>query len=438
HERLIRALDKLEPDVVIVCYGMNDGIYHPFSQARFDSYKAGIQKLIKRISERKIRLVLCTPPPFDPKPMAKTGKLLPLETDKQFAWFAIYDKYDEVILRYAQYTRESFPGVARNVDVYCAIQAALVSRRKTEPNYTMSPDGVHINAAGHLIMAQAIATALEIKWHTTDAELFAITERRTAGLHSAWLSEVGHLRPGTGRGKAIAEATQDALILEKEIRQLIQQKQTKSKRVGPLTPITDQPDLPRVLLIGDSISIGYTLPVRKNLEAVANVHRPNTNCGPTTKGVAGIDSWLGKSKWDVIHFNFGLHDLKWMGPNGENLAEPGKAGNHPQVALEEYVKNLEKIVIRLKRTNAVLIWRTTTPVPAGAKGRVVGDSKIYNDAALVIMQKHKILIDDMYGYSLPRLPQIQRKADVHFTAEGSQFLAAQVAKHIKQALEQRK
>ncbi len=54
----------------------------------------------------------------------------------------------------------------------------------------------------------------------------------------------------------------------------------------PAEPTSIDPKLPNVLLIGDSISIGYTKPVRKKLSGVANVFRPNTNCGPTTKGVA--------------------------------------------------------------------------------------------------------------------------------------------------------
>ena len=89
----------------------------------------------------------------------------------------------------------------------------------------------------------------------------------------------------------------------------------------PAQPEEINPKLPNVLLIGDSISIGYTRPVRKKLSGVANVFRPNTNCGPTTKGVSELDKWLGDRKWSVIHFNHGLHDLKYMGPN-KNLAVP--------------------------------------------------------------------------------------------------------------------
>ena len=95
-----------------------------------------------------------------------------------------------------------------------------------------------------------------------------------------------------------------------------QAKKPKRKPNPIFAPVKDDPKLPRVLLIGDSISIGYTLPTREFLKGKANLHRIPTNGGPTTKGLASIEAWLGKGKWDVIHFNWGLHDLKYMGPNG--------------------------------------------------------------------------------------------------------------------------
>src|SRR5690349_10757201 len=78
---------------------------------------------------------------------------------------------------------------------------------------------------------------------------------------------------------------------------------------NPLAPIEDRPGLPRVLIIGDSISVGYTLPVRELLKDKANVHRIPVNGGPTIRGLANLDTWLGTGKWDVIHFNWGLHDV---------------------------------------------------------------------------------------------------------------------------------
>jgi len=209
------------------------------------------------------------------------------------------------------------------------------------------------------------------------------------------------------------------------------------KRPSAMQPVTDDPTLPRVLLIGDSISIGYTVPVRAMLKGKANVHRPLTNCGPTSKGVKELNGWLGDKKWDVIHFNFGLHDLKYLGPQGQNLADPKAATSHVQVPVDEYEKNLRTIVARLKKTGAVLIWRSTTPVPAGAKGRVVGDSAKYNAVAARIMKEHNIAVDDQYAFCMPRLAEIQLKANVHFSAAGSKQLAGQTVKAITAALKSR-
>lgn len=199
--------------------------------------------------------------------------------------------------------------------------------------------------------------------------------------------------------------------------------------------IKDNPALPRVLLIGDSISIGYTLPVRELLKGQANVHRPPTNCGPTTRGLGQIDAWIGKSKWDVIHFNWGLHDLKYLGPSGQNLAKPGAPGSHQQVPPAEYEKNLRKLVARLKETGATLIWCSTTPVPEGAAGRVVGDSVKYNAIAAKVMKDNDVAIDDLYAFSLPKLKEIMRPANVHFTPDGSKQLARQVVTTIRAGLD---
>ncbi len=114
--------------------------------------------------------------------------------------------------------------------------------------------------------------------------------------------------------------------------------QPKKRAPNPaLGQVEDQPGLPRVLLIGDSISMGYTLPVREELKGVANVHRPNMNCGPTSTGLTNLDKWLGDKPWDVIHFNFGLHDLKYMDSKG-NLVDPKTADAKQQIPPDQYEK----------------------------------------------------------------------------------------------------
>jgi len=209
-------------------------------------------------------------------------------------------------------------------------------------------------------------------------------------------------------------------------------KKPRKRRLNPaMAPVEDKQGLPRVLLIGDSISIGYTVPTRKALEGKANVHRPQANCGPTTRGLQAIDQWLGDGKWDVIHFNWGLHDLKYISAKG-GLTDVDKGKQ--QVPIGQYEANLEKLVLRLKKTGAKLIWASTTPVPEGAKGRVPGDEVKYNAVAKKVMERHGVALNDLYAFAKPRLKDIQLPANVHFTPEGSQALAEQVAKSILKAL----
>lgn len=192
-------------------------------------------------------------------------------------------------------------------------------------------------------------------------------------------------------------------------------------------PVTDVAGLPRVLLLGDSISIGYTLPVRAKLAGKANVHRPPENCGDSARGVASLDQWLGPGKWDVIHFNFGLHDLKYLDAKGQ-LAAPEKG---KQVhTLAQYEANLRTIVARLKQTGAKLIFATTTPVPAGSSGRIEDDSIHYNAVAVRVMREMGVALDDLHAFVKPRQAQLQRPANVHFSDQGSAQLADTVVAHI--------
>lgn len=205
-------------------------------------------------------------------------------------------------------------------------------------------------------------------------------------------------------------------------------KARKKRRPSPaFSPIQDVAGLPRVLLVGDSISIGYTIPTRKLLEGKANVHRPIANCGPTSRGLQSIGKWLtderlGNGKWDLIHFNWGIHDLKIM-----------KNGTH-QVPPDQYEKNLRLLVEKLKATGAKLIWASTTPLPEGIARLQSKDAIAYNAMAKKIMAENGIPIDDLHAYALPKLEQIQRPKNCHFTSEGSKVLAQQVAAAIEAEL----
>lgn len=187
----------------------------------------------------------------------------------------------------------------------------------------------------------------------------------------------------------------------------------------------DDPALPRVLLIGDSISFGYSAPVRELLRGTANVHRLPENGGPTTNGLEKLDAWLGDGPWAVIHFNFGLHDIK-LDDEGRPLTPPA-----------EYEKNLHTITTRLKATGARLVFATTTPVPARLEGgprRRSADVVERNGIARRVMADLGVPVNDLYTFAFARLAEIQRPANVHFTDEGSRALAEPVAAAIRKQL----
>ena len=194
-------------------------------------------------------------------------------------------------------------------------------------------------------------------------------------------------------------------------------------------------DLPHVLIIGDSISIGYTKPTIELLKDVANVERVKANCGDTKRGLQNLERWLGKTDWDVIHFNWGLHDLCYRHPDSKTQGHRDKVNGTISVPLAQYEKNLEALVKQLEKTGATLIWATTTPVPEGEAGRVVGDDLKYNQAAKKIMKKHSIKINDLHQLASEfDAPHWAGPGNVHFKQAGSNNLAQQVAKEIKAAL----
>lgn len=205
--------------------------------------------------------------------------------------------------------------------------------------------------------------------------------------------------------------------------------------------------LPNVLILGDSISIGYTPFVKEMLAGKANVYRPTLengepeNCEGTTKGVKNIERWLSitevgnsGSQWDIIHFNFGLHDIKHVDPvtgeNSNNLKDPLQAD------LKKYKKNLEIIVEKLKLSEARLIFGTTTPYPGYVEGvlRDPGMPLKYNRAAIKIMNHQNIVINDLYNFMLPRMNELQLPKNVHFKPEGYQALAQKVVERINETL----
>lgn len=221
-------------------------------------------------------------------------------------------------------------------------------------------------------------------------------------------------------------------------------------RQGPYTPAEDaagvwdftpEPKLPNVLILGDSISIGYTRDVRAELRGRANVFRPldrknPVNCGDTIMGLAGLTEWLAGKQWAVIHCNWGLWDICYREPGKAKAGNRNKTKGVISVSIEDYSANLEKIMTQLQATGAKVIWASTTHVPECEPGRFTGDEIRYNKAAAAIMKKRGIPVNDLHTLTASWVGSNSiKKGDVHFTREGSRLMSKQVAAAILPLLE---
>ena len=125
---------------------------------------------------------------------------------------------------------------------------------------------------------------------------------------------------------------------------------------------------------------------------------------------------------------------KACGMTGWRVHAWDKKSGTQAVSLEQYEENLEAIVQELKETGAKLIWASTTIVPEGEVGRVLGDDIKYNAAAAKVMQKHSIIIDDLHALSVSFKGEYSRLGNLHFDEEGSALLAQQVVSVILENL----
>lgn len=210
HERLARALERVKPTVVFIAYGMNDGIYHPASPDRLRAYQEGIDGVIEAAKRAGARVVLMTPTLFDPAPLAGKTRAAGAET---YAWFAPYVDYDEVLGEYARWILEQRERVELVVDLRTPLVAETRRRRETRSDFTFAKDGIHLDVDGHRIMAETILKALGERPGDVPADALELAERRTALLHDAWLSHVGHQRPGMKPGLPLADAEREAARL---------------------------------------------------------------------------------------------------------------------------------------------------------------------------------------------------------------------------------
>jgi hypothetical protein len=211
---------------------MNDGIYFPFSEVRFQQYQNGINLLIEKVHAAGAKLILLTPPPFDAMPLRAAGKLLP-EGRTDYAWFAIYENYDQVISTYARWLMLQKDRAAMVVDLHTPITEFWQQQRKMDPAFTVAPDGVHCNTAGHRSIAEVVLRAWGIDaLRPVTPQMTELINQKGTVLHDAWLSQIGHRRPGITPGLPLQDARQKAAEIDRQLMPLIEAAR-KQRTVSP-------------------------------------------------------------------------------------------------------------------------------------------------------------------------------------------------------------
>ncbi len=218
HERLDRVLAQTKPGLVFACYGMNDGIYLPFDEARFKAFRDGIIWLHEAVEKSGAQIIHVTPPVFDETKAGHAG-------------------YAAVLDRYSAWLVSQRTNGWRVIDVHDPMRRVLAEERAKNPAFSFArKDGIHPDSYGHWVMAQAILMGLGATEVATDTnaatmmaavphgpEMFTLIERQQAILKDAWLTAIGSKRP-MKPGLPLAEAQAQAAEIEKQIQALLPQK----------------------------------------------------------------------------------------------------------------------------------------------------------------------------------------------------------------------
>jgi lysophospholipase L1-like esterase len=224
-ERLDRVLARTKPDLIVACYGMNDGIYYPFSMERFRKYQEGITDLRSKAAAIGARVLHLTPPVFDPAPIR--SKTLPAGLDE---YRLPFEGYDDVLDRYSAWLLARKADGWDVVDLHGPLKRQLEDGHRRDPRFRLADDGVHLNAAGHWRIARSILAAW--KYEVPDAGsgeealstlphgrvVLGLVQKRQRLLKDAWLTDTGHKRPGMAPGLPLDEARRRGDEIEAEIR----------------------------------------------------------------------------------------------------------------------------------------------------------------------------------------------------------------------------
>lgn len=187
-----------------------------------------------------------------------------------------------------------------------------------------------------------------------------------------------------------------------------------------------------IFLIGDSIRIGYSETVKRELADVACVFYVDDNCRNTQYVMANLNTWKEQiddpAAIDVVHFNCGHWDIgHWYGAK-ENLT-----------SLTEYAKNIAMIVevLRGMFPNAQIVYATTNPMnPDGSQSTVLrtnAEIDRYNAAGVQAAEKMGVQVSDLNAFA--RAWGSEWFADYcHYTQAGFERLGKEVAARIRSML----
>ncbi len=202
------------PTVVVSCYGINDGIYHPFSQERLKAYQDGIGTLISKVrGGLKARLLILTPPDYESRNAGQPD----VRAEETYGYKRPFADYDQVMEKYAAWLMTlKEPGVTVG-DLHTLMAEFLKARRKDDPGFRMTRDGIHPSSTGHLLMAMATLDAWHAPALVDEASIDAAGKKASAGqvkdlqvqdgaVRFSWTSKVPMPVDGSWDAKSLAIA----------------------------------------------------------------------------------------------------------------------------------------------------------------------------------------------------------------------------------------